>query len=49
MQRTNRQKRKKNRIRFERLMAHLGYGICVLIVWGAVLCGGKLLLDIIFG
>ena len=49
MQRINRQKRKKNRIRFERLMAHLGYGICVLIVWGAVLCGGRLLKEIVLG
>lgn len=39
--------KKKSRVRFERLMCHIGYGVCVLIVWGAVLCGGRLLLDII--
>lgn len=53
MQKINRQemkaKKRRNRIRFERLMAHLGYGICVLTIWGAILCGGRILLDIILG
>ena len=25
--------KKKNRIKFERLMAHLGYAVCVLSIW----------------
>lgn len=43
-----RQRKKRSRVSFESLMAHLGYGVCVLIVWGAVLCGAKLLTNIIF-
>lgn len=37
-------KKKKNRIRFERLMAHLGYSVSVLIIWGFCLWIGKVLL-----